>query len=386
MVSRASKSAFAAWWHTVDRLMIAALIVLAISGLVMSFAASPPVAGRIGLESFHFVKRHIYFLVIAWVLLIGISFLKSRQVRRFALFLALGSAGLMILTLAIGEDIKGARRWLRIAGFSLQASEFMKPAFVVLSAWALSESRRRPDMPGYLIALGLFAAFAGLLLMQPDLGQTFLMTMVWGALLFLTGVSWLWVGLLAAALIAGLVGAYIMFPHVGSRFDRFFDPSSGDTFQVDRAKDSFLNGGWLGTGPGEGTVKWRLPDSHTDFTFAVVGEEFGIVFCLVLLGLVAFVVLRSLWLGLSQESLFSRLAISGLSVMFGLQAVINIAVNLELLPAKGMTLPFVSYGGSSLLSSAIGMGLVLALARKKPDLSRLSKVHRHQRPRVAATA
>ncbi len=378
MISRADRSAFAQWWRTIDRFMIGAIVILIIAGVIMSLAASPPVAGRIGLDSFHFVRRHIHYLILACIVLIALSVANERWVRRLALALAVLSAGLMILTLAVGDDVKGARRWLSIAGFSLQASEFMKPAFVVLCAWALAQTRQRPDMPGYLIAFALFAIVTGLLLMQPDLGQTLLVTMVWGALLFLTGVSWLWIGALGIVVVAGLTIAYFAFPHVGRRFDRFFDPASGDTFQIDRAKDSFLNGGWFGRGPGEGIVKWRLPDSHTDFTFAVVGEEFGIIACLLVLALFAFIVLRGLWQGLRHRSLFAHLAVSGLCVMFGLQAIINIAVNLELLPAKGMTLPFVSYGGSSLLSTAIGMGFVLALTRRHPDLSRLRRAYAHR--------
>jgi cell division protein FtsW len=202
--------------------------------------------------------------------------------------------------------------------------------------------------------------------LEPDFGQTMLILMVWGALFFIAGMRIVWVFGLAGTAIAGLFAAYMLVPHVAARIQRFMDPASGDTFQVDTAMDAFANGGWFGLGPGEGIAKRSLPDSHTDFVFAVGAEEFGIIMCLALLALFTFIVMRTLSRAYASEDLFSRFAASGLAIMFGVQAAINMAVNLHLIPAKGMTLPFISYGGSSMVSLAYGVGLMLALTRQRP--------------------
>jgi cell division protein FtsW len=368
MFSRIDQSPLAQWWWTVDRVLLGALIALMLSGLVLSLAASPPVAQRLGIDSFHFVKRHAMFLLPALAIMVATSMLTARQMRRSALAVFAVGIVLMVLTLQFGQEVKGARRWLSVAGFALQPSEFVKPAFVVLVAWLFSERIRRPDMPGNLAAVLILILFVALLVPQPDFGQTLLALMVWGALFFAAGMSWLWIGLLGSAGLLGLGTAYALVPHVQRRIDRFLDPSAGDTYQVDTATESFVRGGWFGQGPGEGTVKLSLPDSHTDFIFAVAGEEFGAVVCLLLLSGFAFIVMRGLFHALREQDPFARLAVTGLVVLFGLQAAINMMVNLSLLPAKGMTLPFVSYGGSSLLSLAYAMGMVLGLTRRRPQV------------------
>jgi cell division protein FtsW len=228
-------------------------------------------------------------------------------------------------------------------------------------------------MPANSLALLLFCIVATLLMLQPDFGQTMLIAMVWGALFFMAGMRVIWVGGLAGAAFAGLGAAYYTVPHVARRVKRFMDPSSGDTFQVDNAVESFVCGGWLGQGPGEGTVKRILPDSHADFIFAVAAEEFGIVLCLIVVGLFAFIVIRALSRAMRAEDPFARYAASGLAILFGVQSAINMSVNLHLIPAKGMTLPFISYGGSSLLSLAYGMGMVLALTRERPRAEQLGR-------------
>lgn len=370
-VSRADRSNFAHWWWTVDRYLLAALLTLMISGVVMSFAASPPIAERLRLDSYHFVFRHIMFAVPAVLLLIGISFLNERQVRRLAMLLLVGGLIMMAATLLVGFEAKGARRWISIAGFSIQPSEFVKPGFVVICAWLFSEGSKRPDIHGHAIAVGLLVLVCSLLILQPDFGQTMLVAMVWCGIFFLAGMPWLFIIGLALLSVAGILTAYTMIPHVAGRIDRFLNPEGGDTFQVDTALESFTRGGWFGRGPGEGTVKNILPDSHTDFIFAVAAEEYGIIICLVLLALFTFVVMRGFSHALKEHDAFTRLATSGLIALFGVQSVINMAVNLHLMPSKGMTLPFVSYGGSSMMAVAIGMGMVLALTRKRLDTSRL---------------
>ncbi len=368
MISREQRTPFSEWWWTIDRLQLVAFLVLILCGVILSLAASPSVATRIGLDPFHFFNRHVLFLLPSFIVMIGVSFLSPRQIRRSALIVLAISVALIVATLIFGAEVKGARRWITILGVNIQASESAKPAFVVVVAWLFSESARRPEMPATSMALAALLGLVTLLVMEPDFGQTMLILAVWGALFFIAGMRMIWVFGLAGTAAAGLFGAYLLVPHVAARIKRFMDPASGDTFQVDTAMDSFFHGGWLGVGPGEGTVKRILPDSHTDFVFAVAAEEFGILLCLALVGLFAFIVIRTLSRAYANEDLFSRFAASGLAILFGVQATINMAVNLHLIPAKGMTLPFISYGGSSMVSLAYGVGMMLALTRQRPSI------------------
>ena len=385
MISRARRNVFSEWWWTVDRLLIAAVIGIALIGIVLLLAASPPVAIRLKLDPFYFIHRHAAFLVPALAVLIATSLLSPRQVRRAVLVVFLIALALTAATLVIGPEIKGARRWIGFLGMSIQPSEFLKPAFVVLTAWLFAESGRRPEMPTTPLTIGLLALVVTLLVQQPDFGQTVLIVLVWSALFFLAGLNWIWVAGFGSAAAAGIFVAYRFVPHVAGRIDRFLDRGVGDTFQIDTALESFARGGWLGQGPGEGTVKRILPDSHTDFIFAVAAEEFGIILCLVLVTLFAFVVLRALAHALSDEDRFTRLATAGLAILFGVQSVIAMAVNLHLMPAKGMTLPFISYGGSSLISLAYGMGMLIALTRRRPRAEAIAELeHRAARGGVPA--
>ncbi|MGO9358123.1 MAG: putative lipid II flippase FtsW [Xanthobacteraceae bacterium] len=368
MISRERSTPLSQWWWTVDRLLLAALITLMLAGIILSLAASPPVAERIGLDPFHFFNRHVLFLLPSFMVMIAVSFLSPRAIRRSALVVFALSVALIVATLLFGPEVKGARRWITILGVNIQASEAAKPAFVVLVAWLFSESARRPEMPATSMALVLLLSLVALLVAEPDFGQTMLILTVWGALFFIAGMRIIWVFGLAGAASAGLFAAYLLVPHVAGRIKRFMDPASGDTFQVDMATESFSHGGWFGQGPGEGTVKRILPDSHTDFVFAVAAEEFGIILCLVLLALFAFIVIRTLSRAYASDDLFTRFAASGLAILFGVQASINMAVNLHLMPAKGMTLPFISYGGSSMVSLAYGVGMMLALTRLRPSI------------------
>lgn len=366
MVSRAERSAFGDWWWTVDRLLLAGLAILMLAGLVFLMAGGPPVAERLGLSTFHFVNRQVMFLIPALLIMIPVSFLSLRHIRRLALIVYAAGMVLILLAFQYGPEIKGAHRWIMIGPLGLQPSEFVKPAFVVLAAWAFSEGARRKDVPGTFMAFLLLPATIIPLILQPDFGQTMLVTIVWCGLFFVAGLHWFWVMGLGAGGLLGIGAAYQFLPHVRARIERFLDKDSGDTFQVDTAMESFARGGWLGRGPGEGTVKRILPDAHTDFIFAVTAEEFGIIVCLALLAVFAFIVLRGLTLARRNEDPFCRLAATGLIFMFGLQACINMMVNVHLMPAKGMTLPFISYGGSSLLSLALGMGFLIALTRRRP--------------------
>src|SRR5262249_19252136 len=321
----------------------------------------------------YFVNRHIFYVLPAIAVMLITSFLPSRHIRRIALGVFVVSLVLVFLTLSYGADVKGARRWIVILGVNIQPSEFLKPAFVILIAWLFGESTRRPEMPANTMALGLLLLAVGALVLQPDFGQTMLIALVWGALFFLAGMRMIWVVGLGGTAIVGLAGAYMTTPYVAKRIQRFLDPSSGDTFNIDQSVESFLHGGWFGRGPGEGTVKRILPESHTDFVFAVAAEEFGIVLCLMLVALFAFIVLRALSHAMRNEDPFRRFAAAGLAMLFGLQSAINMAVNMHLMPAKGMTLPFISYGGSSMISLAWGMGMLLALTSERPQTEILSR-------------
>ena len=384
MVSRADRSEFAEWWWTVDRLLLAGVFTLMIGGVVLSLAGSPAVAERLGYDSYHFVNRHIAFFLPALGVMIATSFLTPRQARRVALIVLCISLVLMLAVLFVGVENNGSRRWLNIVGLSIQPSEFMKPAFVVICAWLFAENSRRTDIPGNVFALILLAIVIALLVAEPDFGQTMLIAVAWGALFFMAGLPWLWIAGLGVAGVGGIAAAYTMLPHVAGRIDRFLEPHTGDTFQVDTAMSSIMSGGWLGRGPGEGTVKRILPDAHTDFIFAVAAEEFGIILCICLVIVFALVVIRGLSNSLKSEEPFTRLAAAGLIVLFGVQAVINMAVNLSLLPAKGMTLPFISYGGSSMIAVAFGMGMILALTRRRPEAQRGARAVIRREPAPSA--
>jgi len=366
MVSRAERGPLAEWFWTIDRLFLAVFILLLGVGFMLSFAASPAVAERIGLNSFHFVERHGLFIIPSIIVMFGLSFLSPRQVRRTAMIMLVVALIMMVLVLFVGMEVKGSRRWITISFLSIQPSEFMKPAFVVVSAWLFAENQKQPDIPGNLFAMLLFAIVAALLVSEPDLGQTILTTAVWGSMFFMAGMPWFWIILMGGGAAGGLFLAYTVFPHVALRINQFLT-GEGNTFQVDTAHDAIVRGGWFGMGPGEGVVKRILPDSHTDFVFSVAAEEFGVIFCMALVGLYMFVVMRGLAHARNDRNDFTRFAVAGLVLLVGYQSIINIGVNLQLLPAKGMTLPLISYGGSSQIAICVTAGFILALTRQRPD-------------------
>jgi cell division protein FtsW len=363
--TRIDQSPVARWWWTVDRWTLAALAILIGFGALLTMAASPAVAERIGLDSMHFVRRQLALFPVAIALMFFISLQSPRTIKRIAIVGFIVAMVLVVLTFFVGVEIKGARRWINLPGLSMQPSEFVKPCFAVLTGWLLAEGKLRPGFPGPLIAAGLFIVVIGLFLKQPDLGMTVVVAAVWFAQFFLVGLRLYWVATGLATGVGGLIGAYFLLPHVTSRIDRFLDPAAGDSYQVDRSIDAFMNGGLWGRGPGEGTVKGSLPDAHADFVFAVAGEELGLVVCLILVMVFAFIVLRGFSRVFQENNLFIVLSATGLFIQFGLQALINMASSLQLMPAKGMTLPFLSYGGSSLLALGLGMGMALALTRRR---------------------
>lgn len=368
MFSRAEKTPLAEWWWSIDRELLGALILLMTCGMVLSFAASPPVAERLGLSPWHFIIRHAMFCVPTLAVMVAASFLSHRQARVWALLTLVVSLVLLWATLRFGTEVKGAKRWISFGGQSLQPSEFVKPAFAVLGAWLFSESMIHKNVPGKIIATLIMLAIIGGLLLQPDIGQTALVLATWAVLLFLSGISWFIIFGLAGGAGLLLFGAYMYFPHFSRRIDTFLNPEGGgNTYQIDRALQSLLEGGWFGRGPGESVAKKLIPDAHADYVFSAAAGEFGILFCMVLVALIAFIVIRAMMGAQRQTSLFARLAASTLAIQFAMQSGINLAVNLNLIPPKGMTLPFVSYGGTSMVAIAFGMGLMLAFTRIKPE-------------------
>jgi len=365
MFARIDQSPVARWWWTVDRWSLGALALLLGFGSVMSMAASPAVAERLGYAPLHFAERHLVMVPLALAIILGVSLLAPRSVRRLALIgFALALVG-VAMTFVIGAEIKGARRWINLPGFSLQPSEFVKPTFTIAAAWLFAEQKERPRFPGNAISIALFLALVVMLFRQPDLGMAVVVAVVWFAQFFMAGLRLYWAAAGTLVGLAGFVGAYVWLPHVASRINRFLDPAAGDSYQVNRSIEAFANGGLWGRGPGEGTVKDVLPDAHADFVFAVAGEEFGLVVCVIIVGVFAFIVLRGFSRLLQEGNLFVLLSATGLLIQFGLQAVINMASSLHLIPTKGMTLPFLSYGGSSMLALALGMGMMLALTRRR---------------------
>ncbi len=362
-ISRLDESVFARWWWSVDRPSLGILVLIMMIGAVLIIAAGPPAAMRLRIaEEFHFPIRQFVFLAPAIFLIIGVSLLPPLLARRLGVLTFVGALFLMLFALIAAGEINGSKRWLDLGVFALQPSEFAKPGFVIAAAWMLAEGARDPKFPGGAVAMGLYAIFALLLLLQPDFGQWALITAVWAVMFFIAGWSWLWIALLAAVGVVALSAGYFFSSHVAARIDGFLKPDAQETYQVDRALETIANGGLIGRGDAL-QVKTSLPDAHTDFIFAVAGEEFGFVLCALIIVLFAIFVARTMSLAATLRSMFARCAVAGLGAIIGFQAIINIGVSLRALPAKGMTLPFISYGGSSLLATGLTVGLIIALTR-----------------------
>jgi cell division protein FtsW len=367
--TRAQGADLADWWWSLDRVLMSALLTLVGAGLLLSLAASPAAADRLSIaDPFHFLYRHGFYAGLAIIAMLVLSTLSNLDARRVAILAALVALVFTAATLEFGHEVKGATRWLRFGFFSLQPSEFLKPAFIVGAAWLFAEQRRGAPPLAAAMAVIMYFVSVALLMAQPDFGQSVLLTVVFGALFFLAGLPILWTALLGLCAAAGSFAAYKMFPHVAERVDGFLNPESSENYQIERATEALSRGGLFGVGPGEGQVKASLPDAHTDFIFAVAVEEYGLVAGLLIAGLFAVVVWRGLRAAHRMADPFLQLAVSGLTLLIGLQAFINIAVNLSLVPPKGMTLPFISYGGSSMLATAFTAGLLLAFTRRRPGV------------------
>lgn len=370
-LGRTDRHFLANWWWTIDRWLLLGILSLMLIGFVMTFAASPVIAQRLEIDTYYFAYRQIVFLAAALVLMVLVSLLNPVQIRRLALGLGVAALGGVLLTLTMGAEINGSTRWLRVMGFSLQPSEFLKPCFVVTVAWCFAMQNTRLDVSGRLIGLVLLVLVCALLSWQPDIGQMILLTVVWTAMFFIAGGSYLFLSAMTVAGLCLTVFLYQSFAHFRFRVDRFLDPSLGGTYQTDKALEAFRNGGLFGTGPGDGKIKHVLPDGHTDYVFAVAAEEFGLVVGLIIIFIFAAIVFRSLLSLRDSREHWIQLSGMGLIILFGLQTIINMAVNLNLMPPKGMTLPFISYGGSSLLSLALTMGMMLSLTRHSSGNKRI---------------
>ena len=373
---RSDRSLLTEWRRTLDWPIVMAALLLLATGLLLSLAAGPIAAARIGYDNpYHFVYRQVVFASVATLTLIVFSLLDQQWARRIAAFIFLGCFVLMALILLIGHEAKGAQRWIRIGGFSLQPSEMIKPVLILLTGWLLAQRKMFPDGPWAMVAFAFYTSTLGLLLIQPDVGQAALLTAAFIITFFVSGLPLRW----TATFIGGGAGLsallFFTLPHVRQRILSFINPSEYDTYQVDKGHEAIAQGGLLGTGPGEGTVKASLPDAHTDFIYAVMSEEYGLVAALVLIGLFAFIAIRGILAAARLDDPYPRAAATGLFALFGLQAAINIAVNVSLIPPKGMTLPFISSGGSSLLGTALTLGLALALIRRRGTRIRLRRTY-----------
>lgn len=355
----------ASWWWCIDRSLLIAIFALICFSAIMTTTASPAVAERIGLEPMYFLKRQMVFLSLSILVMVFFSIIDQVTIRRIAFVGFIACLFMLVIVLVIGTEVKGAKRWLNIVGFSLQPSEFIKPFFAVTIAWILAKRTQIRNFASFKISLIIYVLVAGLIVLQPDLGMAITISCVFAVQMFLAGISMAWVLLGAFGAIFSLIIAYFFLPHVTKRINGFLNPAESENYQIKKSLEAFSNGGIFGTGPGDGTVKRYLPDSHTDFIFSVIGEELGMIVCLVIIAVYAFVVVRALLKLVKEQDLFVIYAASGIITQFAMQSIINIGVTLHLMPTKGMTLPFISYGGSSTLSLSIAIGILLGITKKK---------------------
>jgi cell division protein FtsW len=365
---RSSDPVLPRWWRTIDRMTMSCILALFGVGLLLGLAASPPLAARNGLDPFHYVQRQAMFGAAAMLVMLLVSMLDPRQARRLAVL----GFGVSFVALALlpfmGTDFgKGATRWFSMGFASVQPSEFLKPGFVVLCAWLMAAAHERNGPPGRLWSFGLAVLIVAMLALQPDFGQAALVLFSWGVMYFVAGAPMALLAVLAGVVVFSGTIAYESSEHFARRIDGFLSPDVDPRTQLGYATNAIREGGFLGVGVGEGVVKNTLPDAHTDFIIAVAAEEFGFVLVLAIIMLYGIIVVGSLWRLTRERDLFIRLAGTGLACSFGVQAMINMGVAVRLLPAKGMTLPFVSYGGSSLIAGGITVGMLLAMTRSRPQ-------------------
>ncbi len=368
MPARVQEPVLPRWWRTIDKWTLTSILILFGIGMLLGLAASVPLASRNGLPQFYYVQREAAFGVVALGTMFGFSLLSPSAIRRVGVMgFAIAFLALVCLPL-LGTDFgKGAIRWYSLGFVSFQPSEFLKPGFMIMAAWLMAASAEVAGPPGKVISFGLLLVIVGFLALQPDFGQTMLMIFGWGVIYFVAGARIIWITLFLTVI--GIAGnfAYHNSDHFARRIDGYLNADIDPRSQIGYATNAIQEGGFFGVGVGNGQVKWTLPDAHTDFIIAVAAEEYGLILVLVILGLYGTVVVRSLLRLTKERDPFVRLAGTGLACIFGVQAMINIAVAVRLLPAKGMTLPFVSYGGSSVIAAGITMGMLLALTRNRPQ-------------------
>ena len=359
------------WWREIDRVLLLLVLLLMSLGTIAVAAASPASADRLStssqtLDPLYFFYRHLAWQVLAISTMLGISMLTRENARRFGLLLAAGMTGLLFLLPFVGAEINGARRWINL-GMQFQPSEFLNPGFAIAMAWILSWRMRDPNMPVAGIATGYVALIAALMMMQPDFGGTILFAGVWFVAMILAGIDVKRLGGVIGGILVGLTATYFLYDNARHRIDSFI--GGGTAYdQVDLGARTLTAGGWMGAGYGLGIRKMSLPEAHTDYIFSVIGEEFGLIACALIVLLYLAIVIRVLMRLIDEEDLFALLAGAGLIALLGGQAFINILVNLQLFPSKGMTLPLVSYGGSSTIAICLNIGLMLAITRRNPFL------------------
>ena len=362
--TRNDTSILGKWWWTIDKYILIVIGLLFLVGSVLILASGPPAAYRIGADSFHFVRKQFYFIPLCFLIIFSFAFINPLWLKRLSVIFLGFAFFLTMLTILFGQENNGAKRWIRVLSFSLQPSEFIKPFIVIFTAWMLSIQYEDKNFPGVSISLIILGLVCFTLTLQPDIGMSLLMISVWCSQLFIFGIPIIFFTISTLILLILSVVTYLTFPHVASRVDRFLDPLSGDNYQINQAILAFNNGGIFGRGPGEGRVKETLPDAHTDFIFAVAGEEFGFWLCIFIIFLFCFLSIRAFIRIFNETNIFVVMSITGLVVQISMQALINMASSLHMIPTKGMTLPFISYGGSSMISTAICIGILLSLTRK----------------------
>jgi len=373
-LGRADRSALGRWFWEIDLVLLALVTVLIGIGLIAVAAASPAAGSRYsdGMVQFpplYYFYRQCVWLAIGVPVMFVVSMLPKDTARRLSLAGAVLCFAALAVTPVIGHQVNGARRWIGAGALQIQPSEFLKPLYVVAMAWLLSLKQHDRSLPVVAISGVVTLIIAGVLMKQPDFGQTVMFLIMWTALLVLTGASMRGIGVLIGMGLGAVVAAYFFYPVATLRINNFLF-QSGDTYQVDSARHTLLHGGLFGTGPGAGTMKFRLPEPHTDYIFSVIGEEFGLIACVAIALIYVAVIVRVFVKLLDEEDNFILLAAAGLATQFGAQAIINMAVNVQLAPSKGMTLPFISYGGSSMVALSMGFGLLLAFTRRNPYLTR----------------
>lgn len=353
------------WWKSLDKIALFSFVIIALTGLVVLSSASAGMAPRLDVTTMYFVKKQAIFFIPALLLIFFFSYMKPKYLKPIALTLFLIAIVGIIGTLFMSTDVKGAKRWLFIGPFSIQPTELLKPSLAIIIAGLLANKEMTRKMQGFYISMGIMALLAGLLFLQPDFGMFMILALMWSIQIWTAGVSLKWIFGLGFSFIGVIFGAYFALPHVASRIDRFLGwGESIDTYQVDKAQDALLNGGFLGVGLGDGQVKYSLPDAHTDFIFAVIGEELGAIVCLSILCIYSLIIYSSFAKLYVKQDRFALIAGTGLISIFAMQVLINMSVALNLLPTTGMTLPFISYGGSSIMSLSVLLGSILCLTKK----------------------